>query len=231
MFERIGDARGIVKIAQTGLAIGLALNVNKMNGRAGGAVIDAGSAGLKVVFGILSAQRKSASRFGYHILDECARDAYASVVALDGAAGNHRVNTALRCVRNADGLESLKGGFVDALAVFLCEGEVVAALNASAHGLDVFGKRSGSKGLSCSSSSRALGAIALCFPAHMVFRNWRLNFGGNYIGNLLKLFKKTFYPVIFFFSVNSVVFLNIVRRWFRILQILGTDNCKVHKHP
>ena len=117
--HHVDDAGRVVNVLQQRLAILALFDVDDMHRRTCRAVVDTATLHHHVVLRVLCVEREVAGRGADRLLDEAARKAQASVVAVNGSRLRAGFDAARNAVREAYGLEDRQHALVDPLLVGL----------------------------------------------------------------------------------------------------------------
>ncbi len=132
VIERVDDARDVVQVLGRRVAVRAAAAIDDVHGRAGGAEIDARPPRLHVVLRVLAVQHEAAARACERVLDERARKHEPARGCQARARTRHVVDARRRRVGEADLLEHVERGPVDAQDVGVGERLVRAAATSPA---------------------------------------------------------------------------------------------------
>ena len=94
--EHVDDPRRIVQVLHRAFAVIAARRIDHVHGSAGGAVVHAAARQVEVVMRLATVQRDIPRSPGQHVLHQRRREAQATIFALQGTRGHHRLHTALR---------------------------------------------------------------------------------------------------------------------------------------
>jgi hypothetical protein len=133
IIHAVDQARRVVKVGELGLAIRAGLQVDDVNGGAGGAEIDLLAPGLHVVLGVLAVHHEVAPGLGQGVLHQTTRDQESALVGQGRTRIGEQLDAGGNGVAEADLLQHVEGGAMDALDLGVAERLVIAAFHA---GLD-----------------------------------------------------------------------------------------------
>ncbi len=155
--EPVGDAGGVEKILHRGIAVAAGCDIDQRHRRTSGAVMDRSTAKREIMGLVAAVEGKRFGRQRQHVLDQRAGKTQAAILAQLGPGRCHDLNARARRVGQADLLERVKRGGVDALHAGFAQGAVEAADEPRAHRALVAGKRCGAQGVAGGAAAGAAG--------------------------------------------------------------------------
>jgi hypothetical protein len=134
MLAMVREARGIVKVHELGGPVGLRLVLEDVHGLARSREQHGAVVHLEVERRIRRVERVTAGRGRDQVLDQRAREAQAAVLAEDAAPRDRVLQDLRDRLADADLLQELECGVVDALDVPHAQGAVLATLESRMDG-------------------------------------------------------------------------------------------------
>ena len=153
--ETVTDARGVVQVLHSRVAIFVVCNINQIHRSAGSAIMHAGAGKFEIVHTVAAVQGDRTIGARDRVLDQGAGESDTPVIAQNRASVGEVFDARGRGVGQANGFERLQGPLVDAQNIFLRQGVIGAAGHASAHGAQVVGQRGCTGGAACGTATGA----------------------------------------------------------------------------